>query len=53
MMQGPFSVEHVKVLRDTGTIQDDTLIVAAAKGPSLLRHIMEMYEQHKAATNVG
>ena len=42
-------MEHMKVLQQAGTVQDDTLVVAAAKGPSLLRTVMDMCEAHKAS----
>ena len=49
MVQGPFSMELIKVLQSSGTVQEDTLVMAAAKGPSLLREVMQMYEHHKAS----
>ena len=36
MMQGPFSAEHMKVLQESGAVQDDTLVMAAAK---LVQHL--------------
>ena len=49
MMQGPFSAEHMKVLQESGAVQDDTLVMAAAKGPSLLKEVLLMHEKHKAS----
>ena len=48
-MQGPFSAEHMKVLRESGAVQDDTLVMAAAKGPSLLKEVLQMPAQHRAS----
>lgn len=42
-------MELIKVLQSSGTVQEDTLVMAAAKGPSLLREVMQMYEHHKAS----
>ena len=48
-VQGPFSAEHLKVLQESGAVQEDTLVLAAAKGPSLLKDVMQMYEKHRAS----
>ena len=52
MVQGPFSVEHLQALQACEAVQDDTLITAAAKGPSLLKEVMQMYESHRASPPV-
>ena len=44
--QGPFTAEHLRALQQSGTVQEDTLVMTAAKGPSLLKDVMQMYEQH-------
>ena len=52
-MQGPFSIAHMKALQQAGTVQDDTLVMAAAKGPSLLRTVLDMCEAHRASPVAG
>ena len=46
--QGPFTAEHLRALQQSGTVQEDTLVMTAAKGPSLLKDVMQMHEQHQA-----
>ena len=52
-MQGPFSIEHMKALQQAGTVWDDTLVMAAAKGPSVLRTVLDMCEAHRASPVAG
>ena len=46
-MQGPFSMGHLRALQKLGTVQDDTLVLAAAKGPSLLKDVVKMHDMHQ------
>lgn len=53
VVQGPFSAEHMKLLQESGAVQEDTLVLAAGKGPSLLKDVLQMYEQHGATLRPG
>ncbi len=40
------------MLQASGAVQEDTLVMAAAKGPSLLKEVMQMHESHRASPSV-
>lgn len=55
LLQGPISVEHLETLRTSGIVQDDTLVMAHSKGPSLLKDVIAMCDGHQetSATRYG
>ena len=50
LLQGPIPVEHLKTLRTSGIVQDDTLVMAHSKGPSLLKDVIAMCDGHQGTS---